>query len=93
MPSILPLERHTRGIGGIQAPQAKGITVGHLRASQESERLVTDSQDPIIRHCHQPIGSVSLLNVPVAVRSDRRCLRGERSGTAAICRIDPDIES
>ena len=57
------------------------------------ESLVTDSQDPIKRHCHQPIGSVSLLNVPVAVRSDRRCLDDGRSGTGAICRIDPDTES
>ena len=67
VPSILPLERHTREIGGIQAPQAKGTTAGHPEASQALVRLVTDSHDPIIRHCHQPIGSVSLLNVPVAV--------------------------
>jgi len=93
VPSILPLERHTRGIGGIQVQQAEDTTVGHLEASQASELLVMDSQDPIIRHCHQPIGSVSLLNVPVAVRSDRHCLRDGQSGTAAICRIDPDIES
>ena len=57
------------------------------------ESLVTDSQDPIKRHCHQPIGSVALWIVPVAVRSDRHCLRDGQSGTAAICRIDPDIES
>ena len=75
--------RHTRGIGGIQAPQAKGTIAEHLEASQASELLVTDSQDPIIRHCHQPIGSVSLLNVPVALRSDRRCLDDGQSGSDA----------
>ena len=41
---------------------------------------IKDSQDPIIRHFHQPIGSVSLLNVPVALRSDRRCLDDGQSG-------------
>ena len=38
-------------------------------------------------------GDACLWIVPVAVRSDRHCLRGERSGTAAIFRTDPDIES
>ena len=42
---------------------------------------------------HPPGDDAYLLNVPVALRSDRRCLRDGQSGTAAICRIDPDIES
>ena len=67
--------------------------MGHLEASQASELLVMDSQDPIGHHCHQPIDSVVLLIVPVAVRSDRHCLRDGQSGTAAIFRIDLDTES
>jgi hypothetical protein len=52
-----------------------------------------DSQDPIRCHFHQPIDSVALWILPVALQSDRHCLRGERSDIGAIFRIDPDIKS
>ena len=89
MSSILPLERHIGVRGGIRVQRARDTTAGHLRTLQVSLRGLMDQLSPEVPLIDPPVGDACLWIVPVALRSDRRCLRGELSGTAAICRTDP----
>lgn len=68
---------------------ARDTTAGHLGTSQASLRGLMVQSNPEVLLIDLLGGDACLWVVPVAVRSDRRCLRGERSGTAAICRTDP----
>ena len=72
---------------------ARDTTAGHQSVLQVSLRGLMDQSSPEVPLIDPQVCDACLWIVLVDLRSDRHFLRGERSGTAAICRIDPDIES